>query len=116
MITIDSTTLPTPSVYRLPDYDIDSENTGRVETGVLQRDRLRSEVYKVELEWWGLSDTDVQTIMTAVRPAQFSVTFLTESGNKTKTMYAGDKHRELVRYMGDSSKKAWNVSVNLIEY
>lgn len=116
MIKIDNVQMPAPSVYRIPEHDLDSENTGRNERGYLQRDRLRQGVFKIEMEWWGVNNNTLATLMNAIKPSKVSVEFLTESGYKTKQMYVGDRSKELVRYMGDTNKMAWNVSFNLTEY
>lgn len=116
MIKVNGVRLPDPSVYNLPLSDLDSENSGRNENGVLIRDRLRSEVFKIELEWWAIDNSKVQQILSAVKPAKITVEFIDHIGTKTKTMYAGDKNVEMVRYMADRNKMAWNISFNLIEY
>ncbi|HZJ99462.1 MAG TPA: DUF6711 family protein [Tissierellaceae bacterium] len=116
MININGVRLPDPSVYNIPLSDLDSESTGRNEKGVLHRDRLRQGIYKIELEWWAIDNSKVQTILSAVQPDNFSVRFIDHVGYKTKTMYAGDKNVEMVRYMSDRNKMAWNVSFNLIEF
>ncbi len=113
LVKIGQTDLPTPSRYRLLGFDLDSSSTARNEEGVLQRDRIRQGIYKVELEWSHLSGTDLATIESAIAPATFSVTFTTSSGTVTKTMYAGDLSREIVLLVG--GVPLWNVAVNLIE-
>jgi len=116
MLTIDGVAIsPDPSVYSLPEHDLDSENSGRNELGVLIRDRLRQGVYKIELEWWAISNAELKVILGAIYKPEFPVTFLTEDGYVTKTMYAGDRSKSLVRYMGDTNKMAWNLKFNLIE-
>ena len=46
MITIDGVDLPSPSVFKLPRYDLDSQDTNRNELGVLQQDRSDREYIK----------------------------------------------------------------------
>jgi len=116
MITIDGVVLPSPSKYGLPDFDLDSENTNRNEEGVLQRDRIRQGVYKIELEWTGITSSQLATIKAATQPASIQVTFPSELGFITKTMYAGDRNIEMVKYHEDYTKIRWNLSFNLTEF
>ena len=116
MIMVNGVTLPSPSVYRIPMQDLDSENTGRNERGVLVRDRLRQGVYKIELEWWAIDNSKVQTILSAIQPSQVTVQFIDHLGTQTKKMYVGDRNIEMVRFMNQRNKMAWNVTFNLVEY
>lgn len=116
MITIDGVDLPSPSVFKIPRSDLDSSDTGRNELGVLQRDRIRQGIYKIELEWKGINSSDLYLIESAIEPAELNVTFPAPTGRKTKTMYAGDRNVEMLRYDEVSDKIYWNISFNLIEY
>lgn len=116
MLILDGVTIhPDPSVYSLPEQDLDSENSGRNELGVMIRDRLRQGMYKIELEWFALTNSELKTILGAISKAEFNATFLTEDGYVTKKMYAGDRGKSLIRYMGDTNKMRWNLKFNLIE-
>ena len=114
MLKIGGVDMPAPSVFKLPRFDLDSGDTNRNEEGYLQRDRIRQGVYKIELEWWGITSSQLQTIETAIMPAKIQVTFPTASGMQTKTMYAGDRQTELIKYQGNDIR--WNISFNLTEY
>lgn len=116
MIEIDGVTLPTPSTYSLPQQDLDSESSGRNERGVLQRDRLREGVYKIDLEWWAIDNSKLQRILSTIRPAKLSVKFITHTGYERKTMYVGDRNVEMVRFMNSRNNMAWNISFSLVEY
>ena len=116
MITIDGVDLPSPSVFKIPRSDLDSSDTGRNELGVLQRDRIRQGIYKIELEWKGINSSDLYLIESAIEPAELNVTFPTPTGLVTKEMYAGDRNVEMVKYSDDFDKIRWNISFNLIEY
>lgn len=115
MISIDGVDLPAPSKYRLPNYDMDSEDTNRNELGYLQRDRIRSDVYKGEFEFI-VNSSGLALIKSAISPAQFNATILTEVGPVTKVMYAGDRSVEMLKYNEDYNKIMWSISFNLIEY
>ncbi len=116
MITIDGVDLPSPSSFKLPRFDMDSGDTNRNELGVLQRDRIRQGVYKIELEFKGITSEQLQTIDTAIEPASLSVTFPSPMGMITKTMYAGDRNVDMLKYDSNYNKIRWNVSFNLVEY
>ena len=77
MITIDGVDLPSPSSFKIPRSDLDSSDTGRNELGVLQRDRIRQGIYKIELEWKAINSSDLYLIESAIEPAELNVTFPT---------------------------------------
>ena len=116
MITIDGVDLPSPSSFKLPRFDMDSGDTNRNELGVLQRDRIRQGIYKIELEWKGITSSQLHLIETAVEPAELNVTFPAPTGKQTKKMYAGDRNIEMVKYSDNPDKIRWDISFNLIEY
>lgn len=116
MINIDGVDLPSPSVFKIPRSDLDSGDTGRNELGVLQRDRIRQGIYKIELEWKGINSSELHLIESAIEPAELNVTFPTPTGMQIKKMYAGDRNVEMVSYNDDYNKIIWNISFNLIEY
>ncbi len=117
IISIDGVDLPSPSVYKLPRFDMDSSDTTRNELGVLQRDRIRQGIYKIELEWRAITSPQLHLIETAIEPARLQVKFLTPTGYKTKTMYVGDRSLEMVLFGNrETDDIRWNISFNLIEY
>lgn len=116
MVSIDGIDLPGVSTYKIPNSDLDSSDTGRNELGVLQRDRIRDSVFKVELGFTGITSSELATIKSAVKPAQFQATLITETGLVTKTMYASDRIIEMVKYDEDYNKIRWNIKFNLIEF
>jgi len=115
MVTIDGVDLPSPSEYEIPDSDLDSEGTGRNEEGYLQRDRIRADIKKIPLKWNGIRSSEVALIKSTIAPPQFNVTFITEIGKTTKTMYAGDRSQKMVKYSDNVDEIRWDFSFNLIE-
>lgn len=115
ILNINGVDMPEPSSFKLPQYDLDSGDTNRNELGILQRDRIRQGVYKIELEWRGITNEKLNILETAIEPPSLQVTFPTAAGIKTKTMYVGDRNESIVRYQSNGSI-LWNVSFNLIEY
>lgn len=116
MINIDGVDLPAPTKFKPPNMDIDSSDSNRNELGVMQRDRIRQGVYKLELAWEKISSSELALIKAAIEPAEIQVTFPSEIGFITKTMYAGDRNVEMVSYNNDYNKIVWNISFNLVEY
>lgn len=115
MISIDGVDLPAPTKYKVPNFDLDSEDSNRNELGYFQRDRIRSDIYKAELEFI-VNSSDLALIKSAISPAKFNATILTETGEITKEMYAGDRNIEMIKYNEDYNKIMWSISFNLIEY
>lgn len=116
MVSINGVDLPGVPTYKIPNFDLDSSDSARNELGVLQRDRIRDEIFKVELEFVGISSSSLALIKSAIKPAQFQATIITEVGNITKTMMAGDRNIEMVKFNNDYNKIRWNISFNLIEF
>lgn len=117
MISIDGVDLPAPSKFKIQRSDLDSSDTYRNELGVLQRDRIRQGIYKIELEFNGKTSSEIHTIESAIEPAKLKVTFPSPTGTTTKTMYVGDRNGpEMVKNDEDYNKIRWNISFNLIEY
>jgi hypothetical protein len=117
MIQINGVDLPAPVEYNVTLQDIDSENTRRTETGVLQRDRVRAGVYKIQVKW-RVTKTQLKTITDALKPAKFSATFFdaTTSTNPTRDMYCGDRNADLLYNEVNPDESLWELSTSLIEY
>lgn len=118
LIRIGGVDLPAPVEYSVSLQDIDSENTRRTETGVLQRDRVRGGVYKITVAWQ-VKHSVLKTITDAISPAKFSVTFFdpTTGSYPTRSMYCGDRDGKLILYKASNpSESLWELSTSLIEY
>lgn len=117
IITIDGVDLPSPSTLKVSMQDLDSPDTTRNEVGVLQRDRVRGGVYKIELSFNVKRGSDIQIVESAIQNASLEVTFPDTTGRITKTMYAGDRSKEVILYNnGVVDETRWSLSFNLIEY
>lgn len=115
MINIDGIDLPGPSSYSIPNFDLDSEDSVRNELGYFQRDRIREGIFIVELGFI-VNSSDLALIKSAIKPAEFQATILTEIGFVTKTMMAEDRDIGMVKYNEVTDDIVWNISFNLIEY
>ncbi len=114
---IDGTLMPAPRTYTVSLQDLDSSDSGRSETGVMYRNRVRSSVYKIQATW-RLTRSDLAKLVRAITPESFSARFFDPNTLTipTKTMYAGDRSSELVLNDDNSNETWWDFSVNLIEY
>lgn len=109
--------MPHPASMSVTVQDLDSPDSARNELGFLQRDRIRAGVYKISLSFNNRYGPDVATVEEAISAASFEVTFPDSSGMVTKTMYVGDRTKDMVLFReGDFSQMVWTLSFDLIEY
>lgn len=113
IISIDGVELPAPMTYSVEYNDLDSDDTGRSEDGMLHRVRVRSRVAKIKASWKQLDQEKADLILTAIAPDEFEVVYYFGT-QKTATMYAGSQSCECVRVNNGQAK--WNVSFDLIEF
>lgn len=117
IITIDGVALPHPSTLQILKSDLDSPDTTRNELGMLQRDRIRQGVYKIELEFRNKTGSEIATIESVIQGAKLTVKFPDTNGLITKEMYVGDRTKEVVLYNnGVVSETRWTLNFNLVEY
>lgn len=88
LIKFGSFTPISPRSYAVQRSDLDSEDSGRSETGVMFRNRIRAGVYKIQVTW-RVNRSQLSAIANAISPDSFSVTFFdpTTASTKTCTMY-----------------------------
>lgn len=115
IIQIDGVDMPAPSTFSVILQSIDSDSTTRNEQGILQRDRIRDGVHKLTLKWNALAVADASTVLQAVSPVSFTVSFIDPLTNAptSVTLYAGDRTAESVNTQ-DGIR--WNISFDNIEY
>lgn len=111
----DDVALPQPNTYEPIDYDTDSDESGTSETGILNRDIVRMGQWKINLKWT-LDSAKLTALRTAIFKEKFECKFLTESGYITKTMYAGNRNRRLLKNTAADGSPLWELSCNFIEY
>lgn len=115
LLKIDGAELPEVATYKVTLSDADGSNSGRSETAVMNRDRVRANIAKIELSWQNVKTEDMKKIITAVTPEEFTVDFFFGTMRQAE-MYAGDKTIDLKVANNDGSTAIWDVNVNLIEY
>lgn len=104
---------PTPTKYALDIQDIDSDDTGRGETGYMVRERVREGVYKLSLEFTNITSLDVLNIKNAISPETIGVT-LFDGNYVTVNMYVGNRS-VVLKSVDDDANCFWDVSFNLTE-
>lgn len=88
---VDGIEMPTPKNVQITEIDLDAASTGRPESGVLHRERVRHDVMQLSMTFDGLTAAQARTIRNAVAPTQVTVQFWMFDELVTKTMYAGDR-------------------------
>lgn len=118
LLKINGVDMPTPSSFKVPESDLDSQDTGRNELGFLQRDRVRQGLRKIECSWNALKPAEASILLKAVKPASVLVTYMDpeEATYVNKNMYVGDRSSEMKIYDDSTGDCRWNISFNLTEY
>lgn len=105
--------------YSVTTSDLDGPNTKRTESGRLIRDRIRADVYKVDLGFDRITTDKLEELLQAISPVAFEVEFYDPTSPtkyRAKTMYASaEKKREIVKRLSED-ETYWSFSVSLIEY
>lgn len=117
LIKFGSFTPLSPRTYAVQCSDLDSDDSGRSETGIMFRNRIRAGVYKIQATWRA-NRSQLSAITNAISNDSFSVTFFdpTTASTKTCTMYAGDRSATMVLNADAAAETLWDLSVNFIEY
>lgn len=105
---------PAPTKYSLDIQDIDSEETGRGETGYMSRERVREGVYKLSLGFTNITSADVLAIKRAISPEEINVE-LFDGETVSAKMYAGNRTLDL-KSIDDQANCSWDMSFSLTEY
>lgn len=113
ILTIDGVGLPAPASYKVSLSDLDSSDTGRTETGLLIRERVRGGVAKITAAWSGISTPDCAKILNATAPDKFTVGYFF-GAEKSAEMYAGERTADL--RAAREGQAVWDVSLSLIEF
>lgn len=106
-----------PRSYGVQRSDLDSEDSGRSETGMMFRNRIRAGMYKIQVTW-RVNRSQLSAIASAISSDSFSVTFFdpTTASTKICTMYAGDRSATMILNADTATETLWDLSVNFIEY
>lgn len=115
-ININGVDMPNPLYkggYTLELSDLDSEKTTRSETGMMNRDRVRAGVYKINCKWL-VTTADLDKICNAISSDKFTVNFYDGGGNKSAEMYVGNRSIALILHK--ENVDWWNLSCSFIQY
>ena len=114
LVKLGSYSPPTPTKYSLEISDIDSEDTGRGETGYMSRERVRAGIYKLALGFTNITSDDVLAIKEAISGDEITVE-LFDGSTVSAQMYSGNRTLEL-KSVDDNSNCFWDMSFNLTEF
>lgn len=117
LLTVDGVELKEPSVYDITYKDLDSDNSYTSETGILNRDMIRSNQHTISVSWTRLDVNEMKTILHAVsNKSEFQLTYFDyyDMDFKTGKFYAADRKGtgKLVRKTGGY----FALSFDLIEF
>ena len=105
---------PSPTKYSLEVSDIDSEDTGRGETGYMARERVRAGIYKLSLTFTNITSDEVLAIKKAIAPEEISVE-LFDGELIQAQMYSGNRTLDL-KSVDEQSNCFWDMSFSLTEF
>ena len=114
LVKLGSYTPPAPTKYSLTLQDIDSDDTGRGESGYMVRERVRAGIYKLSLTFTNITSDDVLNIKNAISSASVNVE-LFDGNTVTPKMYAGERQLDL-KSIDDKGNCFWDMSFNLTEF
>lgn len=122
LLIVSGVNLPQPTKYNVFQSDTDSAETDTNEAGVLMRDVLRSNQYKIEVSWM-LKGDDLKLITDAIgspgdpKEKMFMCEFVNPYEQKriTRKMYAGARQAILKANAPGYSGQWWELTCNFIE-
>ena len=110
LLTVDGVSLREPSKYDITYKDLDSDNSYTSETGILNRDMIRSNQHTISVGWDRLTADEMQTILRAVsNKSEFQ---LRDMDYKTGRFYANDRQGvgKKVRKIGGLFSLSFNIT------
>ena len=101
-IIVNGVVLPSPIQIDYNYEDLDADSVRDVSTGILDRNRIRSDTLKISISYAINSSDEIKMVMSAISAATFNVELFDLKSGKRKTfkMYAGPKSMQLVKYQG----------------
>lgn len=105
--------LPQNTSYSARWNDLDSDETGRsVGTGVLNRERIRAEVWEIDIACSMISDLELITVRSLFAPEEITVKFWVGEWIETQ-MYGAQGSVDCVAIL--NGVPSWNFSISLTE-
>ncbi len=106
--------MPTPKNVHIKEIDLDAPSTGRPESGVLHRERVRHDVMQLTLTFVNMTAEKARLIRHALAPPKVTVQFWMFDELETRTMYAGD--RDWDEWFDDSGEAHISLQLSTSEY
>lgn len=107
MLKVNGILIPTPSVFQVDLYDIDSESSARNTKGDMLRDRIAVK-RKLNCEWAVLAMAEISFLLQLIKDEFFQVTYpdpMTGNIAEIRTFYVGDRQMPLL--MKDDEEYLW---------
>ena len=112
MITIGASTVRTPSDMRVSFLDV--QNVERNAAGLAVIDRIARKK-RVSMSWNYISNSDLSTILTALAPVYFNITYPEASGAVTISCYVEMFEAGLQKYSGGAAVGWKDTKLEVIE-
>lgn len=113
LLTINGVVMPTPTEMQIGAYDISKAERNAKGNMIIERINTKK---KLEIKYAYITAADLQTVMNAVSPTYFSVTYLEpQAGDfRTSSFYAGDRTVGYIDYINGIPRYK-DFGVSLIE-
>lgn len=115
LLIVDGVSLREPSKYDITYKDLDSENSYTSETGILNRDMIRSNQHTISVGWDRLTANEMKVILQAVsNKSEFQLKYFDyyDMDYKTGRFYANDRQGvgKKVRKIGGLFSLSFNIT------
>lgn len=115
LLSVDGVALREPSKYDITYKDLDSENSYTSETGILNRDMIRSNQHTISVGWDRLTANEMKVILQAVsNKSEFQLKYFDyyDMDYKTGRFYANDRQGvgKKVRKIGGLFSLSFNIT------
>lgn len=113
LIYISGVAMPTPSEFQIGTMDISKANRNANGTMIIERITTKKKLF---LTYAFLTSSQLQTLLNALAPTTYTVTYMDPQFNKmvTGVFYAGDRNAGMVSFI-DGVPVYKDFTVNLIE-
>lgn len=111
---INGVPMPTPDgPCEFDEYDLDTADTGRPESGVMQRERKRAKLQRHNFTWSKLTAEEAWKLRTALMPEEVTMTFYMFDRYVSKQVNPGDLHWS--QWFADGSEAHIKLTTQLSE-
>lgn len=113
MLKVNGIPIATPSDFSVGVQDLSQAE--RVATGDIVIDRIATKI-KLTMKWNYLTATQLSTLLNAIEPVTFSVTYLDPRSNsqQSRMFYVGDRNAGMYRY-NNGNPEYVDIGFNFIE-